>query len=98
MCCAPASLGYTLEAVQEANTIHSKWENINFPQDGRLIMATEPRQLAMSGMSGEEIGRSDSKPSMAEVDQRLPAPCQRPSEDLLSRVKRKVNLFIFQIR
>lgn len=40
--CTLASLGYPLQPVQETNKLHFSMRNINFPLDGKLIMAVEP--------------------------------------------------------
>ena len=42
VCCTLASLGYPLQPVQETNKLHFNMRNINFPLDGKLIMAVEP--------------------------------------------------------
>lgn len=38
-----ASLGDPLQPVQETNKLHFSLRNINFPLDGKLIMAVEAR-------------------------------------------------------
>lgn len=40
--CTLASLGYPLQPVQETNKLHFNMRNINFPPDGKLIIAVEP--------------------------------------------------------
>lgn len=90
--CTLASLGYPLEPVQETNKLHFNGRNINFPQDGKLIIAAEPQHLTpvkrrRVSLLRCKIGRCDSKWSMREGDRRcdLSARCQRPSKGLLSR-------------
>lgn len=90
--CTLASLGYPLEPVQETNKLHFNGRNINFPQDGELIIAVEPQHLTpvkrrRVSLLRCKIGRCDSKRSMREGDRRfdLSARCQRPSKGLLSR-------------
>lgn len=51
--CAPctlASLSYPLHPVQETNKLHFNLRNINFPLDGKLIMAVEPSCLTLSNI------------------------------------------------
>ena len=46
--CTLLSLGYPLQPVQETNKLHFNLRNINFPLDGKLIMAVEPSHLTLS--------------------------------------------------
>lgn len=46
--CTLASLGYPLQPVQETNKLHFNMRNINFPLDGKLIMAVQPPRLTLS--------------------------------------------------
>lgn len=46
--CTLVSLGYPLQPVQETNKPHFNLRNINFPLDGKLIMAVEPPHLTLS--------------------------------------------------
>ncbi len=56
--CTLASLGYPLQPVQETNKLHFNMRNINFPLDGKLIMAVEPPHLTLSKVHSVTDGKS----------------------------------------